>query len=49
MSDIQLAAFLNVGVRTLSDYDKDAKNITLDKVENFLAANNLQLTDLISL
>lgn len=49
ISDSELAAFLQVGERTLKEYDKNAKNITLGKIDNFLYVNSLSLLDLLSL
>lgn len=49
VSDIELANFLQVGERTLHEYDKSAKNITLEKIDNFLYVNNMELSDLFSL
>ena len=49
VSDIELANFLQVGERTLHEYDKSAKNITLEKIDNFLYVNNMELSVLFSL
>ena len=49
ISDCELAAYLNVGERTLHEYDKNAKNITLEKIDNFLYINNMEIADLLSL
>ncbi len=49
IEDTDLAKYLMVGIRTLKDYDKDAKNLTLEKVDNFLRLNNLEMNDLLSL
>lgn len=49
VSDSELAAFLQVGERTLKEYDKSAKNITLEKIDNFLFVNNMEFADLMSL
>ena len=48
ISDSELAAYLNIGERTLHEYDKNAKNITLEKIDNFLYINNMELADLMS-
>ena len=48
ISDSELAAYLNIGERTLHEYDKNAKNITLERIDNFLYINNMELADLIS-
>ena len=49
ISDSELAAYLNIGERTLHEYDKCAKNITLEKIDNFLYVNNMEIADLMSL
>ena len=49
VSDSQLAAYLQVCERTLRDYDKNARNITLEKVDNFLAVNSMELDELIEM
>ncbi|MBQ2176021.1 MAG: hypothetical protein II453_13485 [Alphaproteobacteria bacterium] len=47
--DNDLAVFLQVGVRTLKEYDKCAKHITLEKLDNFLYVNNMELAELLAL
>lgn len=49
ISDSELAVYLNVGERTLHEYDKSARNITLEKIDNFLYVNDMELADLLSL
>ncbi|MDE6426691.1 MAG: hypothetical protein K2K89_11240 [Ruminococcus sp.] len=49
VSDSELANCLQVGERTLHEYDKNAKNITLEKIDNFLYVNNMELADLFSM
>lgn len=49
ISDSELANYLQVGERTLHEYDKNAKNITLEKIDNFLYVNNMELADLFSM
>ena len=49
ISDSELAAYLNIGERTLHEYDKNAKNITLEKIDNFLYVNNMELAELLAL
>jgi len=49
ISDAELAACLQICERTLHEYDKSAKNITLEKIDNFLYTNNMDLSDLIAL
>lgn len=47
ITDEKLAQELSVHARTLKEYDKDAKNITLGKIDSFLYMNNISLDDLI--
>ena len=49
VSDSELAAYLQVCERTLRDYDKNAMNITLEKVDNFLAVNSMELDELLAM
>ncbi|WP_019679815.1 hypothetical protein [Ruminococcus flavefaciens] len=49
VSDSELAAYLNVCERTLRDYDKNAMNITLEKVDNFLVVNSMELGELLAM
>ncbi len=49
VSDNELAAYMRVAERTLKDYDKNAKNITLEKIDNFLYINHMELNDLLAL
>ena len=49
VSDSELAAYLQVCERTLRDYDKNARNITLEKVDNFLAVNSMELDELLAM
>ena len=49
VSDDELSAYLQVGVRTLKEYDKCAKHITLEKLDNFLYVNNMEIAELLSL
>lgn len=49
VSDSDLASYLNVGERTLHEYDKSAKNITLEKIDSFLYINDMELADLLAL
>lgn len=49
VTDTELAAYLQVSERTLHEYDKNAKNITLEKVDNFLYMNGMELADLMNL
>ncbi len=49
VTDSELAAYMQVAERTLKDYDRNAKNITLEKIDNFLYMNNMELADLLAL
>lgn len=49
ISDAELASLLQIGERTLKEYDKSARNITLEKIDMFLFANHMELTELLSL
>ena len=49
VSDTEFAAYLQVCERTLRDYDKNARNITLEKVDNFLAVNSMELDELLAM
>jgi len=48
ISNQLLSETLGVSERTLKEYDKDACNITLEKIDRFLAAYNMTLTELVS-
>lgn len=47
--DEGLAAALDVRERTLHEYDKCAKHITLEKIDNFLVINKMELQELLTL
>lgn len=49
ISDNELANCLNVCDRTLKEYDRNAQHITLEKLDNFLYINNMELNDLMTL
>ncbi|MBR2086994.1 MAG: hypothetical protein IJ906_07660 [Oscillospiraceae bacterium] len=49
VTDTELAAVLQVSERTLHEYDKNTKNITLEKVDSFLYMNGMELADLMTL
>ncbi|MBR2303908.1 MAG: hypothetical protein IJ871_02055 [Ruminococcus sp.] len=49
LSNEDLAAFIGVSERTLSEYDKNAQNITLGKIENFLKCEEIDLEELMEL
>lgn len=44
--DSQLSNDLDVVERTLKEYDKNAGNISLSKLDRFLYVNNLTISDL---
>ena len=45
ISDNELAAQLRVSPRTLHEYDKNARNVTLEKIDLFLRTNGLDISD----
>lgn len=49
ITDAQLADCLQVGERTLKEYDKSARHVTLEKVDNFLVSSNMQLNELLAM
>ncbi len=49
VSDSDLAFILQISERTLKDYDKNAGNVTLEKLDRFLYANHMDLQQLIGL
>ena len=49
IGDEELANELGVHIRTLRDYDKTAENVTFGKLDRFLYANGLSLTELLNL
>ena len=49
IADAELASALQIGERTLHEYDKCAKHITLEKVDNFLEVNHMELDELMTL
>ena len=49
VTDTELASLLQVSERTLHEYDKSAKNITLEKIDNFLDVNKMELNELLSM
>ena len=49
ITDAELAAALQVGERTLHEYDKNAKNITLEKIDSFLELYQMELNDLLAM
>ena len=49
ISDAELASYLQVGARTLHEYDKSAENVTLGRVDNLLYVTGMELDDLMAL
>lgn len=49
VTDAELALYLQVGERTLREYDKSAKHVTLEKVDNLLSITGMELNDLMLL
>ncbi len=48
ISDTELAASLQVGERTLHEYDKNAGHVTMEKLDSFLVYNRIEITDLLN-
>lgn len=46
--DEELATHLGVSIRTIKEYDKDASNITLQKLDRFLYLYDLSLNELLN-
>ena len=49
MSNWELASCIGVSERTLLEYDKNAGNITLSKLNSFLESENMDIEDLLLL
>lgn len=49
VSDVELASYLQVGERTLHQYDISAENVTLGRVDNLLYVTGMELNDLMTL
>ena len=49
ISDAELASYLQVGERTLHQYDISAENVTLGRVDNLLYVTGMELNDLMTL
>jgi hypothetical protein rflaF_15509 len=49
VTDAELASYLQVGERTLKEYDKSARHVTLEKVDNLLYVTGMDLNDLMTL
>lgn len=45
-SDETLARYLDMSVRSLREYDNDAGNLSLERIESFMSATGLTLEDL---
>ena len=46
VTESELATYLNVAERTLKEYDKDASNVTLAKINQLLDMNDMTIHDL---
>ncbi len=46
ISDELLARYMGVSERTMREYDKDARTLTLEKVERFLSCFDMNSADL---
>lgn len=49
VTDAELASYLQIGERTLREYDKTAQHVTLEKIDNLLSVTGMELNDLMSL
>ena len=49
ISDAELASYLQVGERTLHEYDKSAENVTLGRVDNLLYVTGMELEELMAM
>ena len=49
ISDAELASYLQVGERTLHEYDKSAENVTLGRVDNLLYVTGMELDELMAM
>lgn len=49
VSDSELASYLQVGERTLHEYDKSAENVTLGRVDNLLYLTGMELEELMAM
>lgn len=49
VTDSELASYLQVGERTLHEYDKSAENITLGRVDNLLYVTGMELDELMAM
>lgn len=46
ISDTDLANYLGVTTRTLKNYDRNASSLTLEHLDNFLYAVNIDITQM---
>lgn len=49
VSDAELASYLQVGERTLHQYDISAENVTLGRIDNLLYVTGKDFNDLMAL
>lgn len=49
ISDAELASYLQVGERTLHEYDKNAANVTLGRIDGLLYVTGMELDDLMAM
>ena len=49
VSDSELASYLQVGERTLHQYDISAENVTLGRVDNLLYVTGMELEELMAM
>ncbi len=49
VSDAELASYLQVGERTLHQYDISAENVTLGRVDNLLYVTGMEFDELMAL
>ena len=49
VSDAELASYLQVGERTLHQYDISAENVTLGRIDNLLYVTDKDFNDLMAL
>ena len=49
VSDAELASYLQVGERTLHQYDISAENVTLGRIDNLLYVTGMDFNDLVAL
>ena len=49
VSNAELASYLQVGERTLHQYDISAENVTLGRIDNLLYVTGMDFNDLVAL